>query len=382
MAGMGRGVEAAVRVPPYEVVVKRLHRRRRRRVGVGGLTLSALAAVGFTVVPQVTHHSVRTVQTAAVRVAPQTGTGTLTLDDVSFRGANDGLVLGRRCADSCRDVTLATTDGGEHYGPEVTVPGRHRYVAAGLPVDVAYAPDLAVRLDGAPTWTALDVPAPVADIAFSAGSMTVLLVPDGSPAELWSGPATPTSWSQFHRTALLAGTDDSARLVAGGGAPVVVSTTGTPRITSLDPAGPGTAPSVSVMPLAVCGAASRPSVSAVTATTWWVACRGQRASGSSEEVALTTDGGRSFSNVGTVPSGALNQSVVGVSPTTAYLYGGPKLLVTHDGGATWQTALSEAGLGAPHVPPGTGGQDVWVVAPGSTTIYRTTGGDWTGLRLR
>ncbi|MGH3744881.1 MAG: WD40/YVTN/BNR-like repeat-containing protein [Mycobacteriales bacterium] len=382
MAEMGRGVEAAVRIPPYDVVVKRLHRRRRRRVGVGGLVLAALAAVGVTVLPQATRHPVRTMQTAAVRVAPQSGPGTLTLDDVSFLGPSGGLVLGRRCADGCQDVTLSTTDGGDHYGPEVAVPGRHRYVAAGRDIDVAYAPDLAVRASGSPTWTPLDVPAPVADIAVSDGSMTVLLVPPGAPAEIWTGPATPTSWSQFRRYTVVTGSDASARLVVGGTAPVVVSTSGTPRIATVAPAAAGAVPVVAEAPLAVCGSGSRPSVSATTATTWWVACRGQRTGGSSEEVAVTTDGGRSFSNVDAVPSGSLDLSVLGVSPTTAYLYGGPDLLVTHDGGTTWQTSLSEAGLGAPHVPAGADGRDVWVVAPGRTTIYRTFGGSWTGLRLR
>lgn len=382
MAEMGREVEAAVRVPPYDVVVKRLHRRRRRRVGVGGLVLAALAAIGITVLPQATRHPVQTTQTAAVRVAPQTGPGTLTLEDVSFLGPTVGLALGRRCADGCQDVTLSTSDGGDHYGPEVTLPGRHRYVTAGPGADVAYAPDLAVRPAGTPAWTPLDVPAPVADIATSGGAMTVLLVPPDAPAEIWSGPATPTSWTQFHLAAVVTGSDASARLVVGGGTPVVVSTSGTPRIATLDPSAQPAAPGYVETPVAVCGAGSRPSVSAVSDTTWWVACRGQRASGPSEEVAVTTDGGRSFSDVGAVPSGFLDLSVRGVSPRTAYLYGGPALLVTHDGGTTWRTALSESGLGTPHVPAGTDGVDVWAVAPGSAVIYRTTGGAWTGLRLR
>ncbi|HEY5336386.1 MAG TPA: hypothetical protein VIJ71_10260, partial [Mycobacteriales bacterium] len=273
MARLGRGVEAAVRVPPYDVVVKRLHRRRRRRAGVGGLVLAAFAAVGLTVLPQVTHRPTNTVATAVVRVAPQTGVGTLSLSDVSFRGPADGLVLGRRCADTCHDVTLSTSDGGDHYGPEVTVPGRHRYVVAGGDADVVYAPDLAVRPDGAQSWTPLDVPAPVADVAVSDGSMTVLLVPPGAPAEVWSGPATPMSWSQFHRRAVVNGSDDSARLVTVDG-PTVVSTGGTPRVATLDLLVQGPEPTFDETPLAVCGAGSRPSVSAVSDTTWWVACRG------------------------------------------------------------------------------------------------------------
>lgn len=382
MAGMGRGVEAAVRVPPYDVVVRRLRRRRRRRVGIGGLALAAVVAIGITVVPQATRHPSPPLQTAAVRVAPPTGTGTLSLDDVSFLGPRDGLVLGRRCADVCRDVSLSTTDGGDHYGPEVPMPGRHRYVAAGGDADVAYAPDLAVRPAGAAGWISIDVPAPVADVAVAAGTMTVLLVPPGEPAQIWTGPSAPTTWTQFRPYAVVAGSDASARLVVAGPAPVVVSTDGTPRIATLDGQIQGAGPAFVETPLAVCGAGSRPSVSAVSATTWWVACRGERTAAGAEEVAITTDGGGSYSNVGTVPSQALNLSVVGVSPSTAYLYGGPELLVTHDGGATWRTALSEAGLGAPHVPPGQDGRDVWVVAPGLTTIYRTVGGTWTGLRLR
>ena len=98
---------------------------------------------------------------------------------------------------------------------------------------------------------------------------------------------------------------------------------------------------------------------------------------------MTTDAGQTFTSVAPPPTDDLGLSIVAVSARTAYLYGGDALYVTTDGGRSWQTALAEPGLGAPHVPAGHGGGDVWVLAPGANTVWRQLArGEFTGVRLQ
>jgi hypothetical protein len=377
MGELGRAVEAAVRIPPYELVVERVRRRRRRRAGAGGLLLAALVTVGVVVLPAVTREHAAGVQpTSAVRIAPPTGHGRLALSDVSYDRDERGLVLGRRCTDTCHDVALATTDKGVSYGPEVSLQGQHRYVAAGPTLDVAYAPDLALSRDGGATWTELFPPQPVADVSFDGATITVLVTPPGAAAELWTGPKSVTSWSQMHLQSTVPGSDDSARLAIAGPLTLVVSSTGTPRVAIHDAGGGWTQ-----RDLGLCAPGSGPSVAPVSATTWWVACRNEVADGT-EVVGLTTDSGESYTSAGRLPDGDLDRSVDAVSAQTAYLYGGSSLLVTFDGGATWSVAFDQPGLGAPHIPPGHDGGDVWVLAPGANTVWRQLGhGRFTGIEL-
>jgi hypothetical protein len=384
MGAVRRDVEAAVRIPPYELVLRRHHRRRRRAVGAGGIALAALVAAGFAVLPAVGTSRGRAVAPASavsVSVAPQTGPGRLTLSDVSFADATDGAVLGRRCAARCADVVAATTDGGQHYGTEVTVPGDHRYLAvlAGGR-EIAYGPDLAVSDDGGASWSTLAVPAPVADVSLSDGRLLVLLVPPGAEAQLWQGPVA-AAWSAYAELGAVRGSDDTARLQRpDADTVIVVSSQGVPRtaVTTLR----GGTLSWRTDPIAACGGGAVPSVSAVTATTWWVACQGQADGQGAETVAVTTDAGATYTAADPPASASVQQQVTALSASRAYLEGGAGLLETSDGGATWSTVLPEPALGAPHVPGGVGGQDVWVVSPGGDTVWRTNGGPWTGIRLR
>ncbi len=382
-----RDVEAAVRIPPYELVLRRHRRRRRRAAGAGGVALAALVAAGFAITPALTSHRTTSVTPATdvrVSLAPPQGAGTLSLSDVSFADAAQGALLGRRCTATCHDVVSASSDGGQHYGAEVTVPGGHRYVAVvGDGMELAYAPDLAVSSDRGATWTALGVPAPVADVSVSGGTVLVLLTPAGAPAQLWSGPLDATSWAGYTDLGAVTGSDDTARLLrpATSSLVVVSSGSGAPRVASatLGPAAPRWRSS----PLALCGAGALPSVSAVSATTWWVACEGQQDPDGAETVAVTTDAGETYTSGAPPAAGGTQQQVTALSPGVAYLSGGPALLVTTDGGRMWSVALKEPGLATPHVPAGVGGQDIWVVQPGAATVWRTTGGGtWTGLRLR
>lgn len=392
MGQVRRDVEAAVRIPPYELVLRRHHRRQRRRVGVGGLALAVLVAVGLVVAPGLVGGRTGAVAPSShmvsVSVAPITGKGTLSVQDVSFATARVGTVLGRRCAQTCHDVTLASTDGGEHYGPEVPVPGNHGYVAATADGrQVAYGPDLAISTDYGQTWAPLATPAPVADIAVTGGQLLVLLVPTGGQAQLWSGPLAAASWSAYAQIGDgVPGSDDTARLSRpADGAVIVVS------------AGPGRAPTVTTgdleaggavawqtRPVGACGQGSRPNLSALSVSTWWVACAGQRGPAGGEAVALTTYAGESYTDAGppAAASTATAQRVTATTADVAYLSGPGGLLVTRDGGQSWRTLLTQPGLGDPHIPPGTGGTDIWVVAPGTSTVYRSGGGAFSGLRLR
>lgn len=391
MSRVRREVEAAVRIPPYELVLRRHHRRQRRRVGAGGLALAALVVVGVVVAPGLVGGRTGAVapssHTVSVSVAPITGRGTLTLQDVSFATPRLGTVLGRRCAQTCHDVTLASTDGGEHYGPEVPVPGSHRYVAATADGrQVAYSPDLTVSTDSGRTWAPLAAPAPVADIAVAGGQLLVLLVPTGGQAQLWSGPVAASSWSAYTEIGDgVPGSDDTARLSrpADGAVIVVSAGPGQPTVTTGDLEASG-AVAWQTRPVGACGSGSRPNLSALSASTWWVACSGQRGPAGGEAVALTRYAGESYTDAG--PSGSVStataQRVTATTADVAYLSGPGGLLVTRDGGESWRTVLTQPGLGDPHIPPGTGGADIWVVAPGTSTVYRSSGGAFTGLRLR
>jgi hypothetical protein len=393
MGGIRREVEAAVRVPPFAVVVRRHHRRRRRRVAAGGVVLATAAVAAVLALPAIVGPRDRgETPTAAisVSVAPVTGTGLLSLSDVSFAGPQMGALLGRRCAASCSDVVLTTSDGGTTYGPETAVQGNYRYVAAGTQTDIAYAPDLAIRHAGDAGWSVLAAPAPVADVSVAGPTVLVLLVPPGRPAQLWSGPTAADSWSAYEPVTSVPGSDDTARLLRPtADSVVVVSNAGMPRSIVGSLLGAGGAVGVrwaQPTDIAVCGPGSSAAVSAASPTTWWVACDGERDSDPmrGQEIAVTTDGGRTYTDAS--PPAALSTStqqlVTVTSPTTAYLSGGPALLLTQNGGVSWHSVLALPGLGIPHVPPGTGGQDVWLVASGGTTVYRSTGGAFTGLRLR
>ncbi len=381
MGALRRDVEAAVRVPPYDVVLRRHHQRRRRRVGVGGLALAAVVAVGVTVLPGLSGpHRAGVTPTGRLSVS-RPPVGGVRLADVSFDGAQDGTLLGQVCAQACYDVALASTDGGRSYGAPVSVPGTHRYVAAlAGGARIAYAPDLALSADAGATWIALAAPAPVADVVVAAGRMWVLLTPAGAAAQLWSGPATATSWAAYREASAVPGSDASARLVRPSAGTLLVVSGGQAGPRSVVATVSGTAVSWQAeRPVSVCGVGSAPSVSAVSAGTWWVACGGQLAAAGGQEVAVTADGGATYTGVARVPTDSTGQQVTALSARVAYLWGGPELLVTRDGGGSWQEALAQPSLGAPHVPLGSGGADAWVLAPGTSTVWRTTGSGWSAL---
>jgi hypothetical protein len=266
----------------------------------------------------------------------------------------------------------------------VTVPGSHRYVAVvGDGTELAYGPDLAVSTDRGASWAALAAPAPVADVSVSGGTVLVLLAPTGSEAQLWSGPLDATSWSGYTDLGAVTGSNDTARLLRPTSMSVLVVSSGTGVPTVASATLGSAAPVWRSADLALCGAGAAPSVSAVSSSIWWVACRGQQDAHGAETLAVTTDAGGSYTSVSPPSSGGTQQQVTALSSSRVYLSGGPMLLVTADGGQDWQVALREPGLGTPHIPAGVGGRDIWVVQPGAARVWRTTGGGtWTGLELR
>lgn len=418
-------LESAVDVAPFELVRRRHSHRVRRQAAGAGFALAAVLAVAIGVAPMLGQRASqhvgqhgpevgavgaghpRPTVTVTVTAQPSPGDsgsapsqstrsplqpaapGGLTLSDVSFGTAHDGVALGHRCGSGqrCALVVDVSDDGGSTFaterlvdsggGPDAT---KIAYRGDGRTV-YAYDPGLYVSHDGGASWSDMAPDGPsVADIATNGSLATVLVRPSGSgPAQVLSGPYVANSLGEFGGPNPVPNSDRSARLQAPPGGSLIVT------VGALDD-GQQT-PGVEIYtngswrqhPLPE--GCNGPSLATVGSRALWLVCAQRPIGGQQSSTAYrSTDGGAHWVETAALPPSGSSTTVTALSADTAYLSGGADLFATHDGGASWAVELADAGGGGftePHIADFGGSRQSWVVQRGThARVWLGVGSGW------
>lgn len=331
--------------------------------------------------------------TGTVRGRPSSGLPTiasnLNLTALSFVTPKDGYVLGSRChgsAPTCKTVVMATLDGGQTWkasAPPSAAAGDGPVTTTGGPgvsavTDITFAnrldgwawgPSLYATTDAAASWRRIATLGQV--LALAVVGKQVWVVEAGCtsqtrrgacPLVLQSAPIGGGAWTStpglppVRATAatLVATSSEEAWLevagpsAGGGGSPLILygtSDAGTTWKLREDPCR-----------FAVPGSGADP-MAAVGVATVWLGCAGEPGAGSQAKAIYTsTDAGRTWKLAGssgpagagppargTVPLAGYLQQLVVTSPTVAWMaLARGTLMVTRDGGRTWEAAIPSA----------------------------------------
>jgi photosystem II stability/assembly factor-like uncharacterized protein len=377
--GLRRGLEAAVTPPPLDTLRARRRRRQQRRaiaatcavalIGTAsGVALLGRGSAGHG--PGVVAGGTVNRVVLNERYTPPRGDHDYVVTDVDFTGTATGWAIGMRCVDDrCTAATWRTDDGGTTWGPETVVArdvprtsyGAQDPAGGGVRsirmVDAhegfAFNPDLYVTHDGARTWHRARQPSKVA--AVTVAGRSVWVTEHGCPAD-----------------------DDCDPVVLAGplGAPfalrplTVPPTRGSTLVRRADerhgyllafdaPDGPGTlhrtADGGATWQAAVnpCPDARSAALSAGAGRPLLLVCSGDVAAGSRKvhtapkQAFTSADHGASWRRLPDPPAAGELTDLSAVSATTAYATTllPARLLVTTDGGATWQPATGTARAG-------------------------------------
>jgi photosystem II stability/assembly factor-like uncharacterized protein len=199
--GLRRGLEDAVTPPPLNALRQRRQRRRQRRAIASTCALALIGtASGFALLGQRSRESggdARAGRAAAInqvvhsdRFAPPRNDYDYIVTDFDFVSPTTGWALGIACAEeTCRAATWRTDDGGSTWGPEVVVAkdvprdsykeqdpkggGARSLRMIDANEGFAFNPDLYVTHDGARTWTRVPQPSKVSGIQAQGRSVWV-----------------------------------------------------------------------------------------------------------------------------------------------------------------------------------------------------------------
>ncbi|MDQ1713376.1 MAG: hypothetical protein QOE45_2826 [Frankiaceae bacterium] len=417
--GLRRGLEGAVTPPPLDALrARRRHRKQRRTIAVTCALALVGTASGMALLGQRdrdTSSGVVAKSTAINRVVhnerytPPRADHDYIVTDFDFVGADTGWALGLRCVeDGCTTATWRTDDGGSTWGPEVVV-------ARGVPrssyteqdpagggarsirmVDAeegfAFNPDLYVTHDGARTWTRVPQPSKVAGIQVAGRSVWV--TERGCPVEDDCDVVVRTATlgrRPFAVADLLMPATIGSTLVrragerhgylltfdAAGGSPATLHRTADGGATWQ----PATNPCPDAVSAALSAGAGRPLL---------LVCSGEvdaedRTLHRVPKQAFTSaDRGTTWRALPAPPEAGELTDLTSVSATTAYATTlvPARLLVTTDGGATWEQAegTAKSGYGYSNIDV-SDARHAWAMGD-QGVLWRTTDGTtWERLAL-
>lgn len=274
---------------------------------------------------------------------------------VTFVSADSGWVLGTVSCQAGRCAAVGrTTDGGATWtatsAPQVTLP------ASGPPAAIRFADasdgwlytstSLWVTHDGGATWQAQAIPggsgAMIGDLKASAGTVYVVALRPGAGEGIYSAPATGGPWTAAPLSpATGGGPVPSPSIVLQGRTGWIVTDNRTVVSGARDLNGAGWQPWT-----APCSHGNGPAGLAAASTTDLVAWCAEGLWGPPDpgttagqlSVLRSSDGGSTFSQVGTVPGTTISSwAVAPGQPADILAVTGSGIVRSTDGGATWST---------------------------------------------
>jgi photosystem II stability/assembly factor-like uncharacterized protein len=361
--GLRRDLEGMVAPPPLAALRERRHRRQQRRAiattfavvmvgSAGGVAVLGRGAQQHGGTPVAAPTALSQIVNSD-RLPPPRDYQEHVVTDVDFVTPTTGLAIGVRCVgDSCDVATWRTADGGATWSAPVEVATRVPRVsfqaedpAGGAARSLrmldestgfAFNPDLYVTRDGGRTWTRVPQPSKVASISVTGTSVWLaergceagvdcnLVLRSGTAGGTFRDLAVPPTRGA---AALVrrAGPDDAYVIAWDAAAAPYASFSRTHDGGRTWTA--GTNP---------CRDATAESLSAGAGRPLWVLCEtpaGRRAFSSA-------DHGTTWRRLADPPAEGVVTDLVARSATDAYLtlQTPARLLVTRDGGATWQQA--------------------------------------------